>query len=311
MSGSDPVDSIDEVSETVLQTATAIWESFVAHLPYILAGVITLLLTWGAATLVSSLGYRLLRRWQKRESIKELIVRLLGILIWVLGLLLVGIIVFPGLTPSKALGGLGLVSIAVGLAFKDIFENFFAGILILWRFPFEQGDFIECETVVGRVEKVLIRMSYIRETTGELVVVPNSFLFKNPVRILTNLDIRRVTIMLGVSYGDDLASAVGLVEKSLEQCSSVSTERPVEVLPKAFGSSSMDIEVAWWTSAAPTDLRKSRAEVVTTVKRVLDEAGIEIPFPIRTISLTNDPGCEFRANKDSDRQGSAKVAETR
>jgi len=103
-------------------------------------------------------------------------------------------VLFPGLTLSRALRALGLVSIAVGLAFKDIFENSFAGILLLWRFPFENGDYIECEGLEGRVEEILIRMTKIGKTTGEAVVVPNSFLFKISVNVLTDRGSRRITI---------------------------------------------------------------------------------------------------------------------
>lgn len=56
------------------------------------------------------------------------------------------------------------------MAFKDIFENLFAGILLLWRFPFERGDFIECEGIVGRVVDVTARMTRIRKSSGELMV---------------------------------------------------------------------------------------------------------------------------------------------
>ena len=165
-----PLDSLEDVQETALASINDLFDSFVAHIPYVVGAMAILLLTWGLTRLIDFLGHRLLGHWKKRESVKELILRLASILVTVLGLLLTAIVLFPGLTPSKALGGLGLVSIAVGLAFKDIFENFFAGILILWRFPFERGDYIHCENIVGRVERVLVRMSYIRLTTGELVV---------------------------------------------------------------------------------------------------------------------------------------------
>ncbi len=279
------IDTVDEVTLTVWQTVMGMWNSFLEHTPYIFAGVVVLCLTWFASYLVHRLGNRLLGYWHKRESLKELILRLISILIWVLGLLLTAIVIFPGLTPSKALGGLGLVSIAVGLAFKDIFENFFAGILILWRFPFEKGDFIECEDVFGRVEQVWVRMSYIRETSGELVVVPNSFLFKNPVRILTDQDQRRVTIMVGVAYGENLGEAVTLIEKTVKTCPSIVSDKPVQIFPQAFGSSSMDIEVTWWTGAKPVDIRQSRGEVVEAIKQALDDANIEIPFPYRTMTF--------------------------
>jgi len=259
--------------------------SFVEHLPFVFGSIVVLLLTWLLTTFLRRFGNRILSGWNKRESVKELIIRLVTIVGWVLGLLLSAIILFPGLTPAKALGGLGLVSIAVGLAFKDIFENFFAGVLILWRFPFERGDFIECEGLVGKVEKVMMRMSYIRETNGELTVVPNSFLFKNPVTILTSLPSRRVMLTTGVAYDVDIEEAVGVITKAIEQCETLTPDKPVQVFPCAFGSSSIDIELAWWTDSTPLGVRESRAEVVTAVKAALDKNGIEIPFPYRTLTF--------------------------
>ena len=105
-SGIDTVDSIEEVQNTALQTLSEMILSFVEHLPYLFGGLLTILLTWGLARLVTAFGTRLLSHWGKRESVKELIVRLASIVIWVFGLLLSAIILFPGLTPAKALGGL-------------------------------------------------------------------------------------------------------------------------------------------------------------------------------------------------------------
>lgn len=284
------VDSVDEMTLTLWQTVAEMWNSFLAHVPYILAGALILCLTWFLTYLLSLAGNKILGYWHKRESLKELILRLLSILVWVLGLLLTAIVIFPGLTPTKALSGLGLVSIAVGLAFKDIFENFFAGILILWRFPVERGDFIECEGVSGKIEQVLVRMSYIRKTSGELVVVPNSFLFKNPVKILTNLEKIRVTISVGVAYGENLAEAVSLIENTVRNCDTVLQNEPVQIFPNNFGSSSMDMEVTWWTESQPVDVRRSRADVIVAVKAALDNAGIEIPFPYRTLMFAEPLG---------------------
>lgn len=279
------IDSIEEVQSTALETLAEMLHSFIEHLPFLAGGMITLLLTWGLAHLISVCGTRLLRSWDKRNSVKELIVRLLSIVVWVMGLLFTSIVLFPGLTPSKALGGLGLVSIAVGLAFKDIFENFFAGILILWRFPFERGDYIECEGLVGKVERILIRMSYIRETNGELTVVPNSFLFKNPVTILTDKPSRRVMLTTGVAYDVNIDEAIEVISTAMHSCKTLTEEKPVQVFPKAFGSSSIDIEIAWWTESSPLGVRRSTGEVITAVKQALDTAGIEIPFPYRTLTF--------------------------
>jgi len=279
------MEDTDVVTATALETVNDLLAAFVSHIPFVIGAFLVLTITWLLTRTIDSFGARLLGNWKKRESVKELILRLISILVTVLGLLLAAIVLFPGLTPSKALGGLGLVSIAVGLAFKDIFENFFAGILILWRFPFERGDFIECDGIAGRVERVLVRMSYIRLTSGELVVVPNAFLFKNPVTVLTSLDTRRATIIAGVAYDVDVPTAVDVISRAVESCDSVNRERPVQIFPQGFGESSIDIEVAWWTGPEPVDIRRSRAEVVVAIKQALDAEGIEIPFPYRTLTF--------------------------
>lgn len=281
------VDSVDEIKLSLWQTIAEMWNSFVGHLPYLLAGLTVVMLTWGITALLTSVGTRLLKNWHKRDSLKELIIRLLSIVVWGLGLILTAIVVFPGLTPSKALGGLGLVSIAVGLAFKDIFENFFAGILMLWRFPFETGDYIECDGINGRVEKVLVRMSYIRLMSGELVVVPNSFLFKKPVKIYADANFRRTSLVVGVSYSADLSEVIEVTKQCLQVCETVADSKPVQIAVANFNSSSMDIEVLWWTDAAPSKVRQSRSEVIITIKNELDRRNIHIPFPIRTLHFAD------------------------
>ena len=187
-----------DVTATLHDTLIALWQDAVAHSPFIAVSLIIILLTWLTAAVVQRFAGRLVAHW-RRESLRDLAIRLIVIGVWAGGLLLATLVLFPGLTPAKALGAMGLVSVAVGFAFKDIFENFFAGILILWRYPFEKGDFIECGEIAGQVENITVRNSMIRRTSGELIVVPNGMLFKNPVEVLTNQPKRRVTIMAGVA----------------------------------------------------------------------------------------------------------------
>lgn len=275
----------DQIGATLLESIGSIWAQFLGQIPLLIAGMIVLLVTWGIVAVARRVADKAFRRSRMRTSLRELFVRLVSIAIWVLGLLLAAMIIFPGLTPAKALGGLGLLSVAIGFAFKDIFENFFAGIILLWKFPFENGDFIECQDIMGKVEDIHIRMTEIRKTTGELVVVPNAFLFNNPVDVLTDKPVRRVTIITGVAYGEDVAQCVSVIQKAVESCESVSKQRDVEIFPQGFGASSVDIETTWWAAPTPLDIRRSRGEVVTAVKKALDDAGIEIPFPYRTLTF--------------------------
>ncbi|MDF1812878.1 MAG: mechanosensitive ion channel [Verrucomicrobiales bacterium] len=278
-------DTTEEVKQTLLETLGSLWESLLQRSPYLVAGLLVLLITAIIASILSRVTEKVLVKRKLRGSLRQLLVRFVSIVVWFAGLTVTAVIVFPGLDPAKALGGLGLLSVAIGFAFQDIFENFFAGILLLWRFPFENGDFIECNDIRGQVEDVQIRMTQIRQSTGELVVVPNSFLFKNPVVVLTNENSRRIHLTTGIAYGEDVAKAVKVIKDAVEKCKSVDKTKPVEIYPENFGASSVDIDVAWWASSRPGHQRKSRAEILISIKEALDEAGIEIPFPYRTLTF--------------------------
>lgn len=229
---------------------------------------------------------RVLGRTKLRQSLKELFSLLISIFVWIIGIMIAAIILFPGLTPSSMLAGLGIGSVAIGFAFKDVFENFLAGIIILFRREMRIGDHIECEGIEGKVSHIAIRESHITQTDGQLVIVPNSILFKNPVTVRTQQDLRRVTIICGVAYDVDVDNARDVISSAVKGCDTVSSDdKPVQIFAQEFASSSINFEVTWWTGSTPLDVRTSRDEVVAKVKRALDDAGIEIPFPYRTLTF--------------------------
>ncbi|MEJ6404406.1 mechanosensitive ion channel family protein [Yoonia sp. 2307UL14-13] len=255
-------------------------------LPQIAVAFVVILLTWGLNNLASYILRRILDRTRLRRSLKELFSLLLSIFVWVLGVMIAAVIVFPGLTPASILAGLGIGSVAIGFAFKDVFENFLAGIIILFRREMRIGDHIECEGIEGEVTQIAIRESHIMQTDGQLVIVPNSILFKNPVTIRTDKDIRRVTVICGVAYDEDVDASRDVIEDAVKACDTVHQDgKPVQIFAQEFASSSINFEVTWWTGSKPVEVRRSRDQVVAAVKRALDEAGIEIPFPYRTLTF--------------------------
>lgn len=277
--------SVEGATETILETIRGIWTNFLSHVPYLLMGLLVLAVTAAAAFAIRRVVRSVVSSTSMRTSLKELIERLSVVTIWVLGVLLSFMVVFPNLSPTDALAALGVGSIAIGLAFKDIFENMLAGVLILWRFPFEDDDFIECNGQMGRVETVQIRNTILRTVDGELVVVPNAEIYKNVVQVLTHEEHRRVRIICGVGYGEDVAEARRVIKRAVTSCDSVNTSKSVEIFAQEFADSSINFEIAWWTGATPLEQRASRDEVVEAVKSALDENDIEIPFPYRTLTF--------------------------
>lgn len=255
-------------------------------LPQLFISLVILFITYALAKLAKHIAKSVLKKTRLRQSLANLLVLFSSLAIWLVGLMISAIIAFPDLTPTKMLAGLGIGSVAIGFAFKDIFENFLAGIIILIRREMRINDFVACEGYEGTVEAILVRETHIRKTDGELVILPNSMLFKNPLTIRTDLEERRTTIICGVGYGENVDEARSVIKQAVTACKTVITDtRPVQIFANEFADSSINFEVTWWTGSRPLDIRQSRDEVIASIKAALDKAGIEIPFPYRTLTF--------------------------
>ena len=262
--------------------ATGFWKV----LPQLVLAVLFLIFVWFIAKLVTWILPRALRRAHMRRALVDVLLMLATVGIWLFGVLIAVTIAFPTITPGRALTALGVGGVAIGFAFKDVFENFLAGVLLLLREPFSIGDYIDCEDIDGQVEEITIRDTHVRQTDGQLVVAPNAMFFKNPVTIRTAKDVRRTTIICGVAYGEDVDAAREVIAKAVRGVDSVRDDvRDVEIFAQEFADSSINFEITWWTGSRPIDIRSSRDKVVAAVKRALDDAGIEIPFPYRTMTF--------------------------
>ncbi|MBC2776422.1 mechanosensitive ion channel family protein [Parasphingopyxis marina] len=257
-------------------------EGFIRMLPQLAVGIVILLLTWLVAKGGRKIARKLTGTTEIRPSLLTLIETFVTIAIWIVGVFATAAIILPGVTPGSILAGLGLGAVAIGFAFQDIFENFFAGILIMLREKMRIGDVIECEGISGKVEAINLRETYIRKLSNEVTVVPNAMLFKNPVEIFTDAPGRRHEVVAGVSYDTDLDEAARVIEDAVRSCEKIDADRGIDVFAKEFNSSSVDFLVRWWSGSKPRDGHESRDAVVRAIKRALDEAGIEIPFPYVT-----------------------------
>lgn len=260
----------------------SMWEDIVSLLPNLVIAIVLIISTWIVARFATKIADRLTARTSMRPSLRELVDTLVRIAIWTVGLLIALTILLPDLTPGSLIAGLGVGTVAIGFAFQDIFENFLAGILIMVREKMRIGDYISCEGIEGKVEQILLRETHIRKLSNELTIVPNSILFKNPVEILTDHDRPRHEVVVGVAYDTDLNEARDVIRAVVESSDIIDDRKPVDIFACEFNSSSVDFKLRWWSGSAQRDMHESRDQVIRSVKRALDDANIEIPFPYVT-----------------------------
>lgn len=275
------VDNIQkfEPAAILTQKLQSMGRSVVEHLPVTALALVAFLFCMLLARVARRMFVRLAQKANTRIALIRLGSNLIGILGWVLAGGVVLTILFPSVTPGQVIGGLGMTSVAIGFAFKDVFENFLAGVMILIRSKLRIGDIISCEGIRGVVEDISVRETHVRCLNGELAVLPNSFLFKNPLHIETERTSVRQELCIGVDYDTDLAKATKTLLGALDACSTVAKSPAPQVQVYEFGGSSIDFRLSWWTQSSAGARRASVHEVSLAAKAALDAQNIEIPFP--------------------------------
>jgi small-conductance mechanosensitive channel len=206
--------------------------------------------------------------------------RLMYASITIVGFLVACVVVFPGFTPTGMLTSLGIGSLVIGLAFKDVLQNYLAGILLLIAEPFHAGDQIVYNEFEGSVEDIQPRATFIRTYDGRRVVIPNAELFTNAITVNTAFDIRRVEYDLGIGYGDHIEKAKPLILEAIRESGTTLDDPAPEVLTYDLADCSVKLRLRWWIRPPRMrELLDARDEVLAAVKDKLVRNGIDIPSP--------------------------------
>jgi small-conductance mechanosensitive channel len=204
--------------------------------------------------------------------------------IYIAGFLLAATIVVPSLRPGDLIAGLGIGSVAIGFAFKDILQNMLAGVLILVRQPFEVGDqIVSSSGFEGTVEKIETRATLIRTYDNMRVVIPNSEIYTNSVTVKTAFDKVRGQYDVGIGCSDDWDEACAILLDAARKTEGVLSDPPPEALPWDLAESANIIRLRWWTKPQRADVVHVRSRLVRAIYPALDAAGIDQPYPTRVV----------------------------
>lgn len=280
-------DKINEY-QIIASAANDMLNDFMSRLPYFVVAIGVLIIFWVLSLIFKSMVSKLLSKSHTHRNLVRVFQRIGGALIIFIGLMIAMVIAIPGFTPAKLVGALGIGSVAIGFAFKDIFQNLLSGILLLLSEPFRIGDQIISGDYEGTVEDIKVRATTIRTYDGRQVVIPNSQLYTSVLTVNTAYKQRRLEFTIGIGYEDNIEEAKQVILQALKKSESVSKLAEPSVVATEFGPSSIDLKVRWFIDDG-TQANKvaSIHEVIVQVKDHLDAADINIPFPIRTLDFSD------------------------
>lgn len=248
------------------------WAGFVALIPSFVIALIILSITWALSNSTQSISGRVLQNTRVGANLRGLIETAINMSIWFLGIMLALTVLLPGLTPSSLVAGLGVTTVAVGFAFKDIFENFLAGVIIMLRNKMRIGDTISCNGIQGKIEHISLRETHIRRSGDELVIVPNSMLFKNPVEVFTNRQFRRHQLVVAVDVETRLDPLSAKLTDLIRTIDGVAENKDVKVLATEVADGAITLTITWWTPARGADNPEIRDGIIRAIQPHLAKA---------------------------------------
>ena len=278
-------------------------DGLIILLPNIVLALIVFAIFFFLGRAVKRTVRRVTRHHRQARNLGLVLGRLAQGIIVLVGLFVALSIVIPTFKAGDLIQLLGISGVAIGFAFRDILQNFLAGILILLTEPFQIDDQIVFKNFEGTVENIETRATTILTYDGRRIVIPNAELFTNAVTVNTAFDKRRTEYDVGIGYGDDIDRAKQLMLEALYSVNEVLKDPAPDVLVVELAESTVNIRVRWWISPPRRmDDMRSRDKVICAIKKKLVENGIDLPYPTRQI-LFHDQTEETDGDRSLQREG--------
>ncbi|WP_425098058.1 mechanosensitive ion channel family protein [Tropicibacter sp. S64] len=188
-----------------------------------------------------------------------------------------------GVQTTSIVAALGAAGLAVGLALQGTLSNVAAGVMLIIFRPIRIGDFVEVAGEMGTVKDITLNTTELASLSNVQVIIPNSSVWGNVIENYSVYDTRRAEWTFGVGYGANLAQAEGVIRETLQADVRTMADPAPFVQVNNLGDSSVDFLVRAWVKSG--DFFQYQADMKRAVKEALDAAGVDIPFPTRTLHI--------------------------
>lgn len=255
------------------------------------------ILTNGAIKLLIALGIYVVGKWMARRiqnamkklltkrAVDPVLVDFLGTVVFALIFIaaIIAAVDALGIPATSFLAILGAAGLAIGLALKDSLSNFASGVMLVLFRPFTKGDFVDVGGILGTVEEIHLVSTILITPDNKQIIAPNSMMYSSAITNFSAKDTRRVDMVIGVGYSDDLKVAAEVLHKVCWEHPKVLDKPETKIFINNLGESSVDFVVRPWVKSE--DYWTVLAEILETAKVELEAAGCNIPFPQRDVHL--------------------------
>ena len=231
---------------------------------------------------------RLLGRLLEKNNVDVTLVRFVENLTYyaLIVVVLIAAVGQLGINTTSFLTIVGAAGLAIALALKDSLSNFAAGVMLILFRPFRVGDFVEAGGVTGTVQGITMFNTILNTPDNQQVIIPNGIITSNVITNVTANDTRRVDLVIGISYSDDIAKAKKIVSDLLQKEKRVLSDPAPVIAVSELADSSVNLVVRPWVKTG--DYWTVRFDLTEEIKNSFDEAGISIPFPQQDVHLFNE-----------------------
>jgi len=258
--------------------------------------VVTLMSTWGLQLIgalavliigrfLCNVARKAIRRAMEARKVDPSLIPFLSNLVYfiLLAAVVIAVLGLFGIETTSLVAVLGTAGLAIGLALQGTLSNFSSGVMLLLFRPFHVGDYIETAGVAGTVAEIGVFSTTLHTPDNVKIIVPNSGIFGATIKNYSANDTRRNDIVLGVSYGDDLSTAIAVVNSVLGKDSRVLPEPAPVVAVSELADSSVNLVVRPW--CRKEDYWALRFDLIRSLKEELEKGGCSIPYPQRDVHL--------------------------
>ena len=235
--------------------------------------------------LIAKLVTKIVGRIMERNKIDPTIIKFVGNLVYIalLAFVIIAALGQLGIQTASFIAVVGAAGLAIGLALQGSLANFAAGFLMIIFRPFKVGDFIEGGGVVGTVEEISIFTTVLKSPDNKTVIIPNAKISSDNIINWTTKGTRRVDLVMGIGYGDDIDKAKQIMADVVAKDDRVLKSPSTQIAMVELADSSVNFVVRPWVNSG--DYWDVYFALTESIKKAFDAQGISIPFPQRDVHM--------------------------